>query len=352
MDVPEKRYDGLLLNSRAIKEGYMKASLYPTKKNRITCLPRLFLIYFFMAIQGCVGAAPCLVMSGVGLMAGEGFLIYKTVQLSTGGEVEVRFEESKPSLKNKEALSSLQRLAIYPSAKEAVMLAEHLSKSGKCEIISPFTVKEALRELGGPANLEGMLKSEKRKYMLEICAVVKADGIFLLSSGGEKADAKVWSFSRPEISWGFHIALYASKYKGIIWSEKGDVVLEGSSKIPPKIEIQGILASALAEKFLEDSGKGKGIENLRASQPPVTPQPAVLPSPKKKKGLSVPEPVYLLTIKNSNIRTKPTTKSQIITTLKKGTKIEKIGEAPDWFKVRLPSGEIGHIYKPLALVIP
>ena len=61
--------------------------------------------------------------------------------------------------------------------------------------------------------------------------------------------------------------------------------------------------------------------------------------------------IYLITIKNSNIRATPTTKSQIITTIKKGTKLEKIGESRDWFKVKLPSGETGHIYKPLVVVI-
>ena len=62
--------------------------------------------------------------------------------------------------------------------------------------------------------------------------------------------------------------------------------------------------------------------------------------------------IYLITIKNSNIRATSTTKSQILTTIKKGTKVEKIGESRDWFKVRLPSGETGHIFKPLVVIIP
>ena len=65
-----------------------------------------------------------------------------------------------------------------------------------------------------------------------------------------------------------------------------------------------------------------------------------------------PGAVYLITIKNSNIRTKPTTKSQIIATIRKGTKIEKISELTDWFEVKLPSGETGHIYKPLVIEVP
>lgn len=68
-------------------------------------------------------------------------------------------------------------------------------------------------------------------------------------------------------------------------------------------------------------------------------------------GSEKPILTYLLTIKNSNIRSAPTIKSQIIATIERGTQIEKIGESGDWFEVRLPSGETGHIYKPLVVVI-
>ena len=61
---------------------------------------------------------------------------------------------------------------------------------------------------------------------------------------------------------------------------------------------------------------------------------------------------YLITLKNSNIRTAPNTKSQIIATIKKGTKLEKISESADWFEVRLPSGETGYVYKPLVIAFP
>jgi len=71
-------------------------------------------------------------------------------------------------------------------------------------------------------------------------------------------------------------------------------------------------------------------------------------SPSTKK----PPVIHLVTLKNSNIRTEPTTKSKIIITVKKGTKLEKISESRDWFKVKLPSGKTGHIYKPLVVVIP
>ena len=57
---------------------------------------------------------------------------------------------------------------------------------------------------------------------------------------------------------------------------------------------------------------------------------------------------YLILLKNSNIRTEPTTKSKIMTTLRKGEKVMKIDESGKWFNVRLPSGETGWVLKSLA----
>jgi len=61
-----------------------------------------------------------------------------------------------------------------------------------------------------------------------------------------------------------------------------------------------------------------------------------------------PGETYLILLKNSNIRTEPTTKSKIVTTLRKGEKVIKIDESGKWFNVRLPSGETGWVLKSLA----
>jgi hypothetical protein len=61
-----------------------------------------------------------------------------------------------------------------------------------------------------------------------------------------------------------------------------------------------------------------------------------------------PAETYLILLKNSNIRTEPTTKSKIVTTLRKGEKVIKIDESDKWFNVKLPSGETGWVLKSLA----
>jgi hypothetical protein len=87
---------------------------------------------------------------------------------------------------------------------------------------------------------------------------------------------------------------------------------------------------------------------------PVAPAPAssrpgvvrVEPEPRPT-SVEASGETHLILLKRSNIRTEPTTKSKVITTLRKGAIVVKIDESGDWFNVRLPSGETGWIFKTL-----
>ncbi|MGQ9695899.1 MAG: SH3 domain-containing protein [Thermodesulfobacteriota bacterium] len=87
---------------------------------------------------------------------------------------------------------------------------------------------------------------------------------------------------------------------------------------------------------------------VKEAQPPVAPPPP-LPEPKKEEVKPAPPPtaVYVITLKNANVRAEPDLKSKIIRTLKKGTKVEKIGQTSDWVHIKLPSGKSGWIFHEL-----
>jgi len=87
---------------------------------------------------------------------------------------------------------------------------------------------------------------------------------------------------------------------------------------------------------------------VKETQPPVPPPPPP-PEPKKEEVKPAPAPaaVYVITLKNANVRTEPDLKSKIIATLKKGTKVEKIGQTGDWVHVKLSSGKTGWIFHEL-----
>jgi len=111
----------------------------------------------------------------------------------------------------------------------------------------------------------------------------------------------------------------------------------------------GIIANTIERKCQTKKATGVTDPKPVCDTGPREPEETITPSvPSAEK----PPVIYLMTMKNSNVRAAPTIKSQIITTIKKGTKIEKISESADWFEVRLSSGETGHIYKTLVVEVP
>jgi hypothetical protein len=60
-----------------------------------------------------------------------------------------------------------------------------------------------------------------------------------------------------------------------------------------------------------------------------------------------PPTSFLVLTKGGNIRSEPSAKSKIITTLKKGDKVEKLDKSGNWFKIKLASGDTGWVFKDL-----
>ncbi|MDI6753398.1 MAG: SH3 domain-containing protein [Thermodesulfobacteriota bacterium] len=86
------------------------------------------------------------------------------------------------------------------------------------------------------------------------------------------------------------------------------------------------------------------------AKPPatLTPPPAETKKEEAKPVLPpAPPEIFVITLKNANVRTEADPKGKIITTLKKGTKVEKIGQTSKWVNVKLPSGETGYIFHEL-----
>ncbi|MCX5906728.1 MAG: SH3 domain-containing protein [Deltaproteobacteria bacterium] len=88
-----------------------------------------------------------------------------------------------------------------------------------------------------------------------------------------------------------------------------------------------------------ESPAAKGEPQPKAE--PANAEPKLVPEEKP----SVP---YSITAKGgARLRSQPNTNSKILTTVKTGTKVEKIDQDGGWLKVKAPSGETGWILKSL-----
>ncbi len=214
-------------------------------------------ICFFLGVQGCIGALPAVVypIYAVASSAMSGFVAYKSIQMTTGGEAEVRFKNTNLLAKNKRALSSLKTLAIYPGGRNDIRLAEILSKSGEFTIITPYSVRKALADGDRVPNIKEMTSEEKRSFAFNLCKSLGADGIFLYSEDGHSYDASYWSLKKPEAITKFQADVYSLEQNGIIWTQEGEIALKTGSSMPSQDEVDRIAVSAIADKFLNVVGK-------------------------------------------------------------------------------------------------
>jgi uncharacterized protein YgiM (DUF1202 family) len=143
---------------------------------------------------------------------------------------------------------------------------------------------------------------------------------------------------------------------------------EGGKQLTIAVQVQGNygtaeqdqamkLVSDFKSKLTERIGQSPAvtIEQTPLSQAsqgtqPAKPEVASTPAPESAKPGIAPTPnaTYLTILKTANIRSSASTKSKIVTTIKKDEKLQKMGESGDWYNVKLPSGATGWISKALA----
>lgn len=97
--------------------------------------------------------------------------------------------------------------------------------------------------------------------------------------------------------------------------------------------------SAKKEESVKEETKGEVAKKESAKEEPVSAKAAEFRAPSGKT-VSVTDPLV-------NIRSGPGMKHKVLTTVKKGDKLEVLGEIGSWYNVKLPDGTQGWIYNKL-----
>ncbi len=208
------------------------------------------LIPMTLILQGCVAALP------VALLATSGFQTYKAIQTSTGGSVEVRFQDSAAKGDEQRPVVSIKRLAVWPGGSVNVKLAELLQKNGSYEVTTPNTVKTALEKTNNQSiTFDQLTENEKTQLFMQTGKTLGVDGILVYEERGGSSDIKYWSFGRAEATTDFTLRIVSPEIGKVIWVQDGQIVSKVGSKVPPSGEVEQIVASACVEKILIALGK-------------------------------------------------------------------------------------------------
>ncbi|MEM7169964.1 MAG: hypothetical protein AAF530_07320 [Pseudomonadota bacterium] len=203
-----------------------------------------------LTLSGCLAAAaygPMLVGG-----AAIGFSIFKTVQLSTGGEAVIELDEQDPEPGDLKTIRAANSIAVWPVNGGEGEISDRLSRLTSLEVISPSNVRKWIDDNGHDRDASILTYAEKEQLSSQMGRNLGADLVLVVETGQMKqAEANVWSFDRGEIEFDFEMALVSSLKERIVWKEPGRLLIEVGGTIPGEGEINKIAQDAIAERVAQ-----------------------------------------------------------------------------------------------------
>lgn len=201
-------------------------------------------------LSGCIAGAAMapLVIGG----AASGFGIYKTVQLSTGGEAEVELSERTPDPDDLKTIQSARSIAVWPVLGGEGNISENLSQLTGLDVISPSKVRRWVDDNGLEREANILTSSEMGEYGTALGQHLGADLVLFVEHGKlQGVDQNFWSFDRASIEYDFTMHLNSTLKKRLLWSEPGRLVIEVGGSLPGEDETNGVAQKVIAERVAE-----------------------------------------------------------------------------------------------------
>jgi hypothetical protein len=224
------------------------------RSNMMFKVRNLVITIFLPLILG--GCAAALVPMMFASYATTGLAIFKTVQTSTGGSVDISIDDTKLTDEQMGQLKNVRSIAVWPDKDGgAVTFAQTLSEGDRFQVISPARVTLALKKLGLSDDLKLMTASEAKNVFLKICNETNADSLIFGKETGGNSNVNFLSLERGNVTVEFLVSIYQRKTDSYIAEIPVQVkVLVGGTR-PSPLEISTLAHTEVAKKIIEVSGQ-------------------------------------------------------------------------------------------------
>ena len=123
-------------------------------------------------------------------------------------------------------------------------------------------------------------------------------------------------------------------------TDLGRMVAEYLGSIQPQGGTITKSVPVVEEKKIAETDPPRQVSAVKEEPKPIQAPTASVPA-------ASPAAKTFVVIKTANIRAEPKTKSRLLATLKKGTKVEYVGKSGNWLNVKLSTGVTGWVFNDL-----
>jgi len=205
-----------------------------------------------MTLSGCIAAAvPLMGVVGVGMGAFSGFEMYKSVQLASGGSVEIEFPGKDGKTSPPQPLAPVRRVAVWPGDEGDVAFAQRLQGSGRfATVVAPASVFQILTDVKGSADLKLMTEEEEGKVFDTLCQRSKVELVLASKSLGASTNDNAFSFSRATVTAKADLLAYSCSQRAIVWRDQIILVMKlGGGSTSSSSELNKAGADAWADRI-------------------------------------------------------------------------------------------------------
>lgn len=199
-----------------------------------------------ISLSGCIVAAvPLIMAAGAAGVAATGFVVYKSVQTTSGGTVRIAFGSADSRRASPpQPLPGGNAVAVWADGGRSRKFAGTLQASGKFRVAEP--------DVGGLATDT----NERNRGYDEVCRNRRVDLVFAAVDEGQSVKSNMLSFKRGALIHKLALEGYGCTAHRIVWVDTMAVVIESGGQPTPQSEIDAVAGQAWGERVLQARAEG------------------------------------------------------------------------------------------------
>ena len=209
-------------------------------------------LFSAMLLNGCVAAIPLMLATQAAGLGMGAFAVTKSVQLSTGGSVEMAIGENEVPGQDKMVLAEISKVAIWPGNEAEVFTADKLQGSKAFDlIVTPSKVGRAINQANLDREVGNLTQTEMLQAFQTVCKKTGAEAVVAFKNLGVESHTNAWSFDRPSMDFKGAIFIYALQANQIVFSSTMELKMNLGGNTPNQQEVQKKAGEMLADKLIE-----------------------------------------------------------------------------------------------------